>query len=199
MSVPTPEIYHHDRFVARRKFFKLFGGHFSIFGLDGNLLAASEQKAFKLKEDIRVNDGSPGGAELLQIKADRIVDFSAAYRVTDSTTGEHIGTLRRKGWSSLFRDSWEILDADGIVRGKVMEEDAWKAMVRRTIELAALLLPQSFHVEIDGQIVATMRQNFNIFIPKFAVDLSLDTEGMLPRPLALATVILLLAIEGRQD
>jgi hypothetical protein len=199
MSIAVPEIYRHDHFIARRKFFKLFGGHFTIFGLDGALLASSEQKAFKLKEDIRVNDGTPGGAELLQIKADRIVDFSACYKVTDSQTGEHVGTLRRKGWSSLFRDSWEILDAEGIVRGKVLEESAWKAFFRRTVEAVSLFMPQSFLVEIDGQVVATMRQNFNVFIPKFDVDLSLDTEGMLPRPLALATVVLLLAIEGRQQ
>jgi hypothetical protein len=198
MSVATPEIYRHDRFIARRQVFRLFGAGFTIVGLDGAPLAASEQKAFKLREEIRVNDGSPGGAEILQIKADRIIDFSAAYKVTDSLTGEHVGTLRRKGWSSLFRDSWEILDAEGIVRGKVTEDSPWKAAVRRTIELAALLLPQSFHIEIDGQVVGTMRQNFNIFVHKFDVDLTLDTEGMLPRPLALATVILLLAIEGRQ-
>ncbi len=47
-----------------------------------------------------------------------MLDFSASYQVTDSTTGEVIGSLRRKGWSSLFRDSWEILDAAGVVRGE---------------------------------------------------------------------------------
>jgi hypothetical protein len=198
MSVAVPEIYRHDRFIARRQVFRLFGAGFTIVGLDGAPLVSSEQKAFKLREDIRVNDGTPGGLEILQIKADRIVDFSAAYRVTDSQTGEHVGTLRRKGWSSLFRDSWEILDAQGIVRGRVIEDSPWKAAVRRTIELAALLLPQAFQIEIDGQVVATMKQNFNIFVHKFDVDLTLDTEGMLPRPLALACVILLLAIEGRQ-
>jgi hypothetical protein len=118
--------------------------------------------------------------------------------VIDSQTNEHIGTLRRKGWKSLFRDSWEILDAEGIVRGKVSEDSPWKAAIRRTIELASMLLPQKFNIEIDGQVVGTMQQNFNIFVHKFQVDLSHDTHGMLPRPLAVATVILLLAIEGRQ-
>jgi hypothetical protein len=42
-----------------------------------------------------------------------------------------------------------------------------------------------------------MRQNHNVFVPKFFVDLSLDEQGLLPRPLAVATVILLLAVEGR--
>jgi len=198
MSVAMPEVYRHDRFIARRQVFRLLGAGFTIFSLEGAPLAASEQKAFKLREDIRVHEGEKGGPEILQIKADRIVDFSAAYTVTDTQTGEVVGSLRRKGWSSLFRDSWEILDAEGIVRGKVTEDSPWKAAVRRTIELAALLLPQAFHIEIDGQVVGTMKQNFNLFVHKFDVDLTLDNEGLLPRPLALATVILLLAVEGRQ-
>jgi hypothetical protein len=198
MSVASPEIYQHDRFMARRQVFRLFGAGFTLTTFDGRLLAASEQKAFKLKEDIRVNEGSTAGLEILRIAADRIIDFSAAYQVTDSRTGEHIGTLRRKGWSSLFRDSWEILDEDGVVRGKVVEDSAWKAAVRRLVDLASLFLPQTFHIEVEGRIVGTMKQNFNVFVQKFEVDLTHDAEGFLPRPLAVATVILLLAIEGRQ-
>src|SRR5205814_1987825 len=98
-----------------------------------------------------VNEGSANGPEILKISADRIIDFSAAYRVTDSQTGEHIGTLRRKGWSSLFRDSWEILDADGVVRGKVVEDSAWKATIRRMIDFASVCLPQTFNIEVEGQ------------------------------------------------
>ena len=199
MSVAVPEIYRHDRFIARRQVFRLFGAGFTIASLDGVPLAASEQKAFRLREDIRVTDGTPGGGEILRIDADRIVDFGAAYRVTDARTGEHIGALRRKGWASLVRDSWEILDAEGTVRGKVTEDSPWKAAVRRLIEAAAFFLPETFHIEVGGQVVGTMAQHFNPFVQKFDVDLTLDTEGLLPRPLAVATVILLLAIEGRQS
>ena len=41
-----------------------------------------------------------------------------------------------------------------------------------------------------------MRQNFNPFVQKFVVDLTHDADGLLPRPLAVATVILLLADRG---
>ena len=41
-----------------------------------------------------------------------------------------------------------------------------------------------------------MRQNFNPFVQKFHVDLTHDADGLLPRPLAVATVILLLADRG---
>jgi hypothetical protein len=198
MTQSVPELYRHDQFIARRQVFRLFGGGFTITSLDGRLLASSEQRAFRLKEDIRVFDGSSGGPEILHIKADRIIDFGAAYRVTDSRTGEAIGTLRRKGWTSMFRDSWEILDPSGIVRGRVTEDSGLKAAVRRMVELAALLLPETFHIEVQGRIVGTMRQNFNPIVQKYLVDLTHDADGVLPRQLAVATVILLLAVEGRQ-
>ena len=111
MSVAVPELYRHDQFMARRQVFRLFGAGFTITSLDGRLLASSEQKAFRLKEDIRVNDGAAGGAEILRIKADRIIDFSAAYRVIDSADRRAHRHAPPQGWTSMFRDSWEILDA----------------------------------------------------------------------------------------
>ncbi len=198
MSTTIPELYQHDQFLASKKVFKLMGGAFHLRTMDGKLLAYSNQKAFKLKEDIRVFADEAMKQELLYIQADRVLDMSASYKVVDSQTGEHIGSLRRKGWSSMLRDSWEICDAQGNVRGKVLEDSSWKALVRRLHELASILLPQAFLLQVDGQTVATMKQNYFAFAPKFHVDLSQDSDGRLPRPLAIATVILLLAIEGRQ-
>ena len=198
MSSTAAEIYQHDHFLAQRQVFKLLGAAFRLKTADGRLLAYSKQKAFKLHEDIRVYSDEAQTVELLHIRADRIIDFSAAYSVVDSHTGEHVGSLRRKGWSSMFRDSWELLDPQGNVRGRVVEDSSWKALMRRTIEIASVFLPQTFLIQIDGQTVATMQQNFLGIPPRYTVDLSHDIEGKLPRPLAVATVILLLAIEGRQ-
>jgi hypothetical protein len=198
VSSTIAELYQHDHFQARRQLFKLVGAAFRLETVDGRLLAYSRQKAFKLREDIRVFADEAQTVELLHIQADRIVDFSAAYTVIDSQTGEHVGSLRRKGWSSLFRDSWELLDPEGNVRGHVIEDSGIKALVRRFVDLAALFLPQTFLLQVDGETVATMRQNFMGIPPKFTVDLSRDVERKLPRPLAVAAVILLLAIEGRQ-
>ena len=198
MSSTSAELYQHDVFQARRQLFKLLGAAFHLRTMDGRLLAYSKQKAFKLREDIRVFADEAQTVELLTIQADSIIDFSAAYKVIDSQTGEHVGSLRRKGWSSIFRDSWELLDPEGVVRGRVIEDSGWKAFVRRVLDLAKFVLPQAYLIQVDGQTVATMKQNFLGFPPKFTIDLSYDTQGRLPRPLAVATVILLLAIEGRQ-
>ena len=58
----------------------------------------------------------------------------------------------------MFRDSWELLDPQGNVRGRVVEDSSWKALMRRTIEIASVFLPQTFLIQIDGQTVATMRR-----------------------------------------
>ncbi len=198
MSTSIPELFLTDYLVARKKVFKLFGAAFHVYSTDERLLGYSKQKAFKLKEDIRVFSDESMAVELLNIQARSVIDFSASYDVYDSQSNEHIGTLRRKGWSSLFRDQWEILDPSGIVRGKVMEDSSWKAFFRRLSELTSFLLPQVFHIEVDGIVVGIMKQNMALFAQKYQIDLSHDTQGLLPRPLAVATVILLLAIEGRQ-
>lgn len=198
MASDIPEVYQHEHLLAQRQLFQLAGATFWLKTPDGRVVAYSKQKAFKLKEDIRVFSDESESVELLSIKADRIVDFSAAYTVVDSQTGETIGALRRKGLASMIRDSWELFDAEGILRGRILEESQWKALVRRFVDIAALLLPQTFLIQIDDETVATMRQNMWGFPPKFTVDLTPDAEGKLPRPMAIAAVVLLLAIEGRQ-
>lgn len=198
MSQDIPELFATDHLVARRQVFKLLGAAFHVYSTDQRLLGYSKQKAFKFKEDIRVFADEEMTHELLKILARSVIDFSASYDVYDSHSNEHVGTLRRKGWSSLFRDQWEILDSEGTLRGRVMEDSGWKAFLRRLNELVSFFLPQVFHIEVDGVVVGIMKQNMALFAHKYEVDLSHDTEGLLPRPLAVATVILLLAIEGRQ-
>lgn len=195
----VPDLFLEDRFEAKREFLKVFGAAFRLYANDGRLLAYSKQKAFRLKEDIRVYADEAQTHELLHIQADRVIDWSACYQVYDGETHEHYGSLRRKGWSSLFRDQWEILDHQGTQRGRVLEESAWKAFFRRLTEFAAFFMPQTFLIDVGGVIVGRMAQRFRWFTHEFDVDLTADEEGLLPRPLAIAAVILLLAVEGRQS
>ena len=54
MSTALPELFLHEQFLARRQVFKIFGAGFHLYAPDGHLIAYSKQKAFRLKEDIRV-------------------------------------------------------------------------------------------------------------------------------------------------
>jgi uncharacterized protein YxjI len=69
-------VFTHPTYTVRRKIFKLVGAAFHIYDPNGNVAFYSKQKAFKLKEDIRVYTGEDMQTEILTIKAKNIIDFS---------------------------------------------------------------------------------------------------------------------------
>src|SRR5688572_26121363 len=164
--------------MIRRKVFKLFGGAYHIYDPSGNVVLYSKMKAFKLKEDIRLYTGEDMRQEIVSIQARQILDFNAAYDVIDSATGQKLGAMRRKGWSSLIQDEWHILNAYDQQVGLVKEDSTALALVRRFL---TNLIPQNYHVELAGRPVAILKQHFNPFIFKMTVDFTLDTGQILDR------------------
>ena len=187
-----------DTYFAKMKFFKLFGNTIRIFDESKeNLLLYVKQKAFKLKEDITIFADEAQTRAMLKVNARSILDFSAAYDVTDATTGAKIGALRRKGMMSSFvMDAWEILDTQDAVVGKI-QEDSWiLALVRRYL---ANIIPQKFMFTYGESQVGEVKQTWNPFVPQMRVDFSADSAKKLDRRLGLAAVVLLQVIEGRQN
>jgi len=182
-------------YTIRRKVFTLLGGKFHIYNREGALVGFSKQKAFKLKEDIRVFTDESMQTPLLAIAARSILDFSAAYDVTDSKTGQKVGVLRRKGFSSMFRDEWDVLDANDNPVSKIREDSTAMALVRRFLPLGNLF-PQHFVLGDETHAYADMRTHFNPFVHRLTVSVNADCPF---HPLlVLAAGILLVAIEGRQ-
>ena len=198
MAVDSPyaDVFSHNTYLIRRKVFKLFGGAFHIYDPEGRLAFYSKMKAFKLKEDIRLYSDESMQTELLTIKARQIVDFSAAYDIVDSVTGEKAGVLKRRGFKSIFKDEWIIMNEEDREKGTIKEESRLLAFVRRFI---TSIIPQKYHGEIDGEKVCELRQNFNPFVMKISLDFSADEKGLLDRRLGIAAAVLLCAIEGKQQ
>lgn len=185
----------HEKFMAKKAIFKMFGGKFYIYDPNGTLCFFVKQKAFKLKEAITVYRDEAMTSPFMTVQARSIMDFSGTYDVTDVTTGQVVGALKRQGMKSILRDEWSILDAQGNEIGKVMEDSMALAMVRRFL---SNLVPQSFTVTIGDTMVGKFSQHFNPFMAKYDLDFGMDTQNQLDRRLGIASVVLLLAIEGRQ-
>lgn len=189
--------YAFDRYVIRRQFFKFFGGAFHLYGPDGELLFYSKQKAFKLKEDIRLYTGPDMQVEALTILARQVMDISASYDVYDPIADETVGALQRRGLKSIMlRDEWLILDSQNHELGTVREDSVVLGLVRRQL---SNLIPQRYHVEVGGQRVGDFHQHFNPFILRMTMDFSVDREQVFDRRLAIAAAVLICAIEGRQN
>jgi len=188
--------FEHTTYLVRRKILKLFGAAFHIYDPQGNVVFYSKLKAFKLKEDIRIYTGEDMREEVLVIKARKILDFSSAYDVVDPTTNEKVGVLKRKGFKSILKDEWIIMDADDQDIGLIKEDSTALALLRRF--LTGSLIPQKYYGEIDHNPVCTFKQNFNPFVVKINLDFSPDTNNLLDRRLGIAAAVLLCAIEGKQ-
>lgn len=185
-----------QKYMIRRKVFKLFGQAFHIYDGDGNVMFYSKLKAFKLREDVRLYTDESMTTELLAIKARQILDFGATYDVVDGETGENVGALRRKALKSFLRDEWIILDHQGREIGIIREDSMALALIRRFL---LSIVPQSFSGTVDGQPVLVFHRHFNIFVLRMDLDFTPDFRNLLDRRMGIAAAVLLSAIEGRQD
>jgi uncharacterized protein YxjI len=189
-------IFQHPQYLLKRQVFTLTG-KLRFYDPQGGLVLFIEQKMFRLREDIRVYHDETKSQELLLIKARAIIDWAAAYDVTDSGSGQKIGVLRRKGWRSMLRDEWEVLDANDQPVGKLFEDSVGRAMLRRL--LLGSLLPQNYDLFLGETRVADLRQKFSLFGYQMILDFSMDTAGRLDRRMGIAAAALLAIIEGKQQ
>ncbi len=93
-----------------------------------NLIGFVRPKRFKLKEDISVFADENQTRILFNIKADRIIDFSARYNFVDSG-GNFLGSIKRQGMRSLWKTHYQISDAGDRQILEIHEENAWIKIV----------------------------------------------------------------------
>jgi uncharacterized protein YxjI len=189
-----------EQYTIRRKFFKIFGAAFHVYDEHGSVIGYCKQKAFKLREDIRLYTGEDMSEELLTLKTQKIIDFGATYSVT-LPDGTSLGSLRRKGMKSSFvRDEWIVFDPQGNEVAKVRETGSFAPIARRYIDYATILFPQRYELirANDTTTIANLRQHFNPFIFRMGVAI-VERDEHLDELLILGASCLIAAIEGRQD
>jgi uncharacterized protein YxjI len=191
----NPTIFQQDFFVARRKIFS-FAPTLYIWDREGRTLAFVRQKFFSLRDDVRVFTDETQSFELLRIKGRNIVDFGAAFDVIDSLNNQKVGVLKRRGWKSLLRAEWHIMDSLDQEIGRIQEDSPLLATVRR---LVFRFIPQNFTFEMGGQVVGTAKQSWNIFAPTMTVDFTTDPGKRLDRRLLIAATMLLMSVEKNQE
>jgi hypothetical protein len=176
----------------------LAGAKFFVLDPDEQLIFFTKQKAFKLKEDIRLFANEAMEEELLVLQARKVIDFGATYDVFDPVRNETVGSLRRKGMKSMLKDEWIVFGPSEEPVALVKEDSTAMAVLRRLHEWFTLIAPQAHHIEQNGLPVARYQQNRNPFVHKIDVTITEDASNTLDPRIVLATGILIAAIEGRQ-
>lgn len=142
----APPRWQHRRFTIQEKVLTL-GRQLRVLTSDGTMVGFARQKMFKLREDIRVYADESQQQEVLLLRATKVLEFNANFEVVDPTTQEHLGFIRRKGWSSFVRDKWEFTDIKGNVYAALEEDSVGMALVRRFL---LSFIPTKYHVRPAG-------------------------------------------------
>lgn len=90
----------------------------------GETIAYVKQKMFKFKEDILIYNNASKQHLDYRINADRWIDFSAAYSIKDKNDKE-IGKVARKGWRSIWKTEYELIDQHQKLQYHIREDNAW--------------------------------------------------------------------------
>jgi hypothetical protein len=108
------------------KIWTLSPNRVSVTDNQGQLLFVMRQKAFRLKEAIIVYGDEQLTHPLYEIRADRIIDFSARYNFSDPQ-GADLGGVKRQGLKSLWSAKYDTFDclADTKPMMTIQEDDPW--------------------------------------------------------------------------
>lgn len=113
------------QFPIRFKFkISTLANDFTATDANGKVIAYVRQKMFKLKEDILIYSDESRSKVNYKIKADRWLDFSAAYSFIDENENT-FGKIVRKGWRSLWKTNYELIDQFEKAQYVISEENAW--------------------------------------------------------------------------
>ncbi|MEF8873312.1 MAG: hypothetical protein V5A88_01430 [Candidatus Thermoplasmatota archaeon] len=189
---PLPDELEGHNFKIRQKVLSI-GNKYYMEDQRGNLVGFCKQKVFKLKEDIRIYKSKNMNKELFRIKQEEILDFSGTFEVIDSRTGQTIGFLKRKGFKSLMKDEWILMDPQKREIGRVKEDSALKAFLRRTI---LSFLPYNYKISYQGQQIGNFKEKFTFVRDVYNLNMDNDPNFQVDRRLLLSISICLDAIEN---
>ncbi len=160
---------------------------FTAKDVDGTTIAYVKQKMFKLKEAIDVFDNEQKKLVNYRIKSDKWIDFSAAYSFTNAT-GTEIGKIARKGWASIWKAQYDLIDQHQQLQYKVSEENAWVKVLDHflgripilSIFTGYLFNPSYIVTTAKGEIVARLKKEPSFFGRKFEIsklqDIDIDDQ-----------------------
>lgn len=152
-----------------------FAQRISISDATGQPIFYVRQRMFRLKEHVLVFRDKSEKVRLFDIRADRMIDFSANYSFT-STDGSPWGAVRRRGVRSLWTAFYEVMDNDQ-VEFSITEESPFRKFLEAVLGnivlvgfLVTLFLNPTYVVKSpDGRLLMRIIKKPAIFEGSFEI------------------------------
>ncbi|GAA4278222.1 LURP-one-related/scramblase family protein [Aquimarina mytili] len=157
---------------------------FTAKDVNGKTFAYVKQKMFKLKEAITIYEDETKAKVNFTIKADKWIDFSAAYSFTDSN-GQETGKIARKGWASLWKAEYELIDQNQKLQYHIREENGWVKVLDSLLGqipvlsiLTGYLFNPSYKVtNLNNEMVARLKKEPSFFGRRFQISKLKDIDA----------------------
>jgi hypothetical protein len=99
-----------------------FTSQVTVTDARGRTVIYTKQKLLKFKEHVEVFTDQSRSTQLAEIRANKVIDWSARYFATD-LHGEPIGSVGRRGWRSLWRAHYECFNPGDDAAGFSIREE----------------------------------------------------------------------------
>ena len=173
-----------------------FNPQVKITDAAGQTVLYVKQKALALKESVKVFADESQQSALYQIQANKIIDFSATYNIATSAGGA-VGAVKRQGMRSLWKASYNMVDANGAEAGLIHEENPWLKVLDglvSDIPFVGMLINPAYLVDLRGQTVLYLKKQPAFFEGKFTLDKRGDFSDA-DEKLLLPSIIMMLLLE----
>ncbi len=178
---------------------------FEITDATGFQVGYVRQKMFKFVEEIQVFNDSSKTELFYTIKANKWIDFSAAYIFTNAN-GENVGRVARKGWASIWRTRYNIYDGAGTQIYHIRERNAWVKVwdaLFSEIPILGILTGYVFNPKYDiqtlgNETVATLQKNASFFGRSFTLSKEGETVGDAQEENLALSAMMMILLERRR-
>jgi len=172
-----------------------FNPQVKITDASGQTVLYVKQKALALKEDVKIFADEGQQQQLFQMKANKIIDFSAQYNIT-RPDGMAVGAVKRQGMRSIWKASYNVVDAAGSDRGLIHEENAWLKVldaVVSDIPFVGMFINPAYLIDVGGKTVLYLKKQPAFLEGKFTLekrgDLSDADEQLLLPSIVMMTML----------
>ena len=188
-----PDLYRQPAYTIVRPFWSLLGRVYRVYAPDGRLAMFVRHPFFRIRDRSILFADEEETVPLLEIRNRSLLSFNMCHDVLDAFTGVRLGSVRTRGLSWMWRDTWDVLDPDDRVCG-VMQEDTL-SLVRRVFRF----WPGRHHIDIGGEPVAMLGQQFRIFRKVFSLQLLPASQNVDARFLIACALVAVMADVRRES
>ncbi len=172
---------------------------FRVNDATGAEVAFVRQKLFKLKEEVQVFNDESRSQLNFTVKANKWLDFSAAYVFYDNQERE-LGRIVRRGWKSLWKSSYDIYDENQKQDFSVNEENPLIKVfdgLFGDIPILGMFTGYFFNptylvTRPDGTAIARLSKEKSFFGRRFSVDKLAEFESGEENRLLLGLMMMIL-------